>query len=351
MMMKINKTKWVEFSFNEIFWFKRGKRLITQNQINGDIAYISSSKSYNGIDNYITPPDFMTIYENAITLNNSGSIGYCFYHTYRFVASDHCTILKIKNENISLNSYIFLFLKPIIETMKIKYGFAREMSNDRLKKEKIKLPAIRKENKFYPNWDYMIKFIKNNSLNIIYNKKIIKPKKSLKLDSRNYNWFPIVYNKKTKTGLFQMSVGTDKDKVLQFLKDSDNSDDIVYEISNTALNNGINDIYTSKKYNNKNTITLATRGNDFKAFYQEYDIITIVRVINLKSVNFKLNKYIALFLCTIFKKSSSKFSYGRFLSGKNILKEKIMLPIDKNSKPDWQFMENYIKSLPYSANL
>ena len=29
----------------------------------------------------------------------------------------------------------------------------------------------------------------------------------------------------------------------------------------------------------------------------------------------------------------------------------IKLPVDKDGKPDWQFMEDYIKSLPYSVNL
>jgi hypothetical protein len=31
-------------------------------------------------------------------------------------------------------------------------------------------------------------------------------------------------------------------------------------------------------------------------------------------------------------------------------KTKIKLPSD-DGKPDWQFMEDYIKSLPYSSNL
>lgn len=85
----------------------------------------------------------MIIYENAMTLNNSGSIGYCFYHTYKFVASDHCTILSVKDKNIKLDLSLFLFLKPVIEKMKSKYGFAREMSNDRLNNERISLPAIK----------------------------------------------------------------------------------------------------------------------------------------------------------------------------------------------------------------
>ena len=158
MEMELNKKKWFEFNFDKVFFFTRGKRLVTLDQTIGDIAYISSTKKNNGIDNYITPPDFMTIYRNAMTLNNSGSVGYCFYHPYSFVASDHCTIIKIIQESIILNNYIALFLKPIIEAMKIKYNFAREISDERLAKEKIKLPVDKKGN---PDWQFMEDYIKS----------------------------------------------------------------------------------------------------------------------------------------------------------------------------------------------
>src|SRR3990167_6749180 len=104
--MKINRDSWREFKFDDIFLVSRGQRLVTLDQIGGDIAYISSSKQRNGVDNYITPPDFMVIYQNALTLNNSGSVGYCFYHLYKFVASDHCTIVEIKDKKIKYNNKI-----------------------------------------------------------------------------------------------------------------------------------------------------------------------------------------------------------------------------------------------------
>ena len=63
--MKIDKNKWQEFNFDDIFTISRGKRLVKLDQVNGIIAYISSSKQNNGIDNYILPPDFMTIYQNV----------------------------------------------------------------------------------------------------------------------------------------------------------------------------------------------------------------------------------------------------------------------------------------------
>jgi len=32
-------------------------------------------------------------------------------------------------------------------------------------------------------------------------------------------------------------------------------------------------------------------------------------------------------------------------------KTKIKLPVKKDGSPDWKFMEDYIKSLPYSKNI
>ena len=34
-----------------------------------------------------------------------------------------------------------------------------------------------------------------------------------------------------------------------------------------------------------------------------------------------------------------------------MLKTQIKLPVTEKNDPDWQFMEDYIKSLPYSSNL
>lgn len=148
---------WKEFNFNDIFEFKRGKRLVKLDQNDGEIAYISSTKENNGIDNYISPPDYMTVYNNAMTINNSGSVGYVFYHNYDFVASDHCTVLKIKDKEVVLNEFLAIFLKPIIEAIKPKYNFAREISDYRLNKEKILLPI---DGKGKPDWGYMEKYIK-----------------------------------------------------------------------------------------------------------------------------------------------------------------------------------------------
>ncbi len=64
-----------------------------------------------------------------------------------------------------------------------------------------------------------------------------------------------------------------------------------------------------------------------------------------------LNKYVAMFLITIFNKNTIKFSYGNSANPNDIENLIIKLPIDKNGEPDWKYMENYIKSLMYSKYL
>lgn len=149
---------WKVFNFKDVFSYRRGKRLIKLDQKSGNTAYISSTKINNGIDNYISHPAYMKKHTNAFTINNSGSVGYVFYHSYSFVCSDHCTAFDIKDENIKLNSYIAAFVKPVIEALQVKYNFAREISDSRLAKETILLPATESGD---PDWKFMESYIKS----------------------------------------------------------------------------------------------------------------------------------------------------------------------------------------------
>ena len=62
----------------------------------------------------------------------------------------------------------------------------------------------------------------------------------------------------------------------------------------------------------------------------------------------KLSIYCLIFLKPILNCLKNKFSYGKGVRTENYNNLKIKLPTDKNGNPDWEYMENYIKSLPYS---
>ncbi|MFA7074998.1 MAG: hypothetical protein WC234_07440, partial [Endomicrobiaceae bacterium] len=60
-----------------------------------------------------------------------------------------------------------------------------------------------------------------------------------------------------------------------------------------------------------------------------------------------LNAYTGAYLTTILDFERPRYSFGRSWTGERLLNTKIKLPIDKKGNPDWQFMEDYIKLLPY----
>ena len=83
--------------------------------------------------------------------------------------------------------------------------------------------------------------------------------------------------------------------------------------------------------------------------YQEEDFIGSTTL--SMGRNEKLNKFNAIFLITLLDKERFKYSFGRKWNGEKLKNTKIKLPADKDDMPDWEFMENYIKSLPYSAGV
>jgi restriction endonuclease S subunit len=124
-------------------------------------------------------------------------------------------------------------------------------------------------------------------------------------------------------------------------------------ITASASNNSVSGYYHS--YNcEANSIVCCGEVNGFYSTYQEEKcwVLDTNRIfIPKKNTGLKLNKFIALFLITILKKEMFKFSYGRKARPDHIINTIIKLPSTKDGKPDWQFMENYIRNLQFSDTL
>ena len=135
---KLSNLIWKEFYFTDIFTeIQRGKRIKKADHKLGNTPYVSSTANSNGIDGFLGNESGVRRFENCLTLANSGSVGSAFFHSYEFVASDHVT--KLKREG--LDKYAYLFMIPIINRLSEKYGFNREINDERIKREKIILPA------------------------------------------------------------------------------------------------------------------------------------------------------------------------------------------------------------------
>jgi len=144
-----SKPIWQEFRLIDIFTdIQRGKRLKTADHRRGLTPYISSTAMNNGVDGFVGNKEGVRIFKNCLSLANSGSVGSCFYEPFSFVASDHIT--KLYNNKI--NKYSALFISNVISRISEKYGFNREINDQRIKKEVILLPANDDGN---PNYEYM----------------------------------------------------------------------------------------------------------------------------------------------------------------------------------------------------
>lgn len=58
-----------------------------------------------------------------------------------------------------------------------------------------------------------------------------------------------------------------------------------------------------------------------------------------------------MFLVTILQMEKYRYNYSRKMGSDRLKTFKIKLPKTVGGNPDWKFMEDYIKSLPYSSNL
>lgn len=122
-------------------------------------------------------------------------------------------------------------------------------------------------------------------------------------------------------------------------------------VAASSDNNGITayvDLFPSQK---KNVLTIARNGSVGSTFYQPFDFCSSPDDIRILLPKFKMNVYIGLFIKTIIEKEKFRYAYGRKLGTKRIQNLVIKLPADIYGKPDFKYMESYIKSLPYGDRI
>lgn len=127
----------------------------------------------------------------------------------------------------------------------------------------------------------------------------------------------------------------------------------------SKIHNGIKDFYSkdgNEQYiSNGNCLVFVSLGDGAAGWtnYIDEDFIGMKGKTKCGYSN-NLNVYNGLFIATILSLNKEYYSHGRSWTGDSFEKTKILLPCIKSDKdfvPDWKWMENYIKTLPYSAHL
>lgn len=288
-------------STSSINFVARGSQ---NNGIVGKVEKIDNIKPFNG---------------NQITVSLSGSVMEAFYQISPFYTSYHIAILQPK---IELTEKQMLYYCMCLRANKYKYSYGRQ-ANKTLPNILIPKP------KEIP--DYVEKVqIKQPSKQPLNNIKI-------QLQTKKWKAFKI-------SKLFDVD-GT-KTTPLKILEE--NGAGKYPYITTKATNNGCDGFYNIKTENG-NVITVDSAVVGY-ASYQLKDFSASDHVEKLIP-KFTLNQLIAMFLTTLLNQEQYRFHYGRKASQTRLKNLKIKLPQNPQGEPDWEFMENYIKSLPYSSSL
>lgn len=309
----------------EIFYIESGqKEYHSKSKLkekNNGTPLITAKTTDNGISGYY---DIEPKYNNCISLSVVGENACtAFYQKAECCINDNCLVLKPKEK---LNDRELLYYTTVFNLFKEKFPpYGRN----------ITIPRI--ENLLIPSKDEIPKYIMKYEIKDIENleERIIKEKIALTYSKSNWKKF------KLYPVWFAMEAG-------KYYPASEYQEGKIPLISSSDTTNGMTKMTNLNPMYPGNCLTIGKVS--CSTFYQEGAFCATADCTVLIP-KFKMNKYIGIFIATIINKESFKWNYGRQIRLNNCYDLEIELPVDKEENPDFEYMENYIKSLKFSKAL
>jgi hypothetical protein len=314
---------------SEIFdvWYGVNLEVVNSEVVPIGIPFVSRQSVNNGIVCHVKRMDDVEPNpSHTLSIAVSGSVLSTFYHDYEYYSGRDIYIAKPK---VDLTKEEMLYYCYVIEQNKYRYNYGRGANKT--------FRSI-----LVPSKNEIPGFVKKKEAKIPFcNKPLIS--KKIELSTNQWRWFR--YDE-----IFKITTYREGNNLLNSEKGN-----IPY-VGASCFNNGVTNYIRTENFLTGNKITVARNGSVCSAFYQPSAFVVSpddIRIFELK--NFKLNKYIAFFLCCLIEKEKYRYAYGRKFGSRRMSAQKIKLPVMKIApnkyEPDWQFMEDYIKSLPYSSCL
>ena len=328
-MLNLNTKLWKTFCINQLFEVSLADGDIKEKECElGTIPLVSSGESNNGIVTYtngVCAKPSTIISGNKITVDM-----FCnaYFQPDDFYCVSHGRV-NILTPRYSLTTNHLLFICSLIKFEKYRFGYGRALYSNVIKELTIKLPITKNGT---PDWDFMENYIKSLKIPKIETKNNLR---KYKIDSTNWQYFLL-------KELFDIETGTD----LIYQEQEEGEYPVVgHNESNHGITCYVKRLENRRLYDHKKTISLGDRGC-FIAYVQPQDFYIGTRVKALISKFKEANIYNLQFVSTLINQEQFKFCYGRNATSKTP-EITVKLPVKNTGEPDWDYMENYIKSLPY----
>lgn len=286
------------------------------------INFVSRTAKNNGVSAKVKiNSDDLPTEAGVITVALGGSVLETFLQPEPFYSGFHISILRPKSE---MSDQIKLFYCACIKANKYRYNYGRQ-ANRTLKD--ILVPSIEE----IPSWVHSI------DVNCFQDAE--KPAIDASIALHISEWGTFKYK-----DLFFIERGRGPRK-----KELNGKGKYPF-VSASEYNNGITGYSDLEPYHKPGVISVARNGASVaSAFYQEVAFHSTEDV-HIFTPRFKMTKAVALFFCALIKRERYRYSYGRKWGIGRMNETIIRLPVSTNDgRPNWQFMEDYVRSLKFSS--
>ena len=338
--MNLDINKWKDFYLSDVFTRIEPGKVSQAYQLEEgtDIPYLGAKKDDNGVMAWCATNNELKSSGNCVVLicDGQGSVGLANYMESDFLGTVN---LMLCYNDSHLNQYTGLFLATIISQERPKYSFGRKWKTH-INETLIKLPQTETG---APNWEFMEQYIKTlNYKPLTTSNRNRKGTNSLSVE----RWRPFKVNE-----LFEVKYGINME--LDTCIEAEPGDkDAVNFVARTESNNGVSarvKPVEGKEPQPAGLITCAGGGSVLSTFLQEEPFYS-GRDLYLLIPLYPMSKLAKLFCITVIKANKYRYSYGR-QANITLPYLELMLPANAEGAPDFDFMENYMKSLPYGDRI
>lgn len=294
--------------------------IITSSEIG--IPFVSRKSGDNGIAAYVERiPDIEPNPGGELTCALSGNVLSSFIQEWPYYTGYHIACLR---PLIPLEKVELLYYCECLRANQYRYNYGRQ-ANRSLRDILLPDPVD------IPEWVYHFNIDQFKGVDQSSSKPLL-----LSLNARKWRSFVI-------SNLFDVRKG-------KRLTKANMLPGTTPFIGSIEGNNGVSAYVGQYPIHDGNTITVNYNGSVAEAFYQPEPFWACDDV-NVLYPKFHLNIYIAMFLVTLLRNERYRFSYGRKWHKERMEQSTVFLPVENNGSPDWKYMADFIRSLPFSSQL
>ena len=356
--MNLNVADWKPFVTSRLFYDMRNGKANQQMLEEGDECfYVGAKKDDNGVMIHCLKDESLMTKGNCIIFicNGQGSVGYANYMDVDFIGTTDI----VAGYNDNLNPEIGAFLATVYSQERPKYSFGRKWKT-KLADTEVNLPVQHNadgsifiddtkkysDDGYVPDWQFMEEYIKS-----LHHKPLTTKNKSGQapdLNVQDWKYFLL-------KDICKITMGNKMDATAM----TTNNPEYNF-VGRSADDNGVamkvNAVYTENdeliEPYPAGCITVALGGSLGSTYLQKEPFYTSQNVSVLEFPK-EVSDSAKLFLCTLIHNESlyKYFPFGRELNTHIRTDFGFTIPVDSDGNPNWQFMEDYIKALPYGDRL